>query len=58
MTAKIQESIYYLKKAVEAGFAHRQYLEKDSDFDPIRSHPGYKALLKDLEMRERAASSS
>ncbi len=53
MTGKIEESIYYLKKAVEAGFAHRLYLEKDSDFDPIRSHPGYVALIKDLEIREK-----
>jgi adenylate cyclase len=58
MTGKVEESIYYLKKAVEAGFAHRQYLEKDSDFDPIRSHPGYKALIKDLEMREKDSSST
>ena len=54
MTGKVEESIYYLKKAVAAGFAHRQYLEKDSDFDPIRSHPEYKILIKDLEMRENA----
>jgi TolB-like protein/Flp pilus assembly protein TadD len=58
MTGKIEESIYYLKKAVEAGFAHRQYLEKDSDFDPIRSHPAYKALVKGLEIREKGTSSS
>jgi hypothetical protein len=57
MTGKIEESIYYLKKAVEAGFAHRQYLEKDSDFDSIHSHPGYKTLIKDLEMREKVTSS-
>jgi hypothetical protein len=43
---------------VEAGFAHRQYLEKDSDFDPIRSHPAYKALVKGLEIREKGTSSS
>ena len=53
MSGKIEESIYYLKKAVEAGFAHKQYLQKDCDFDPIRSHPGYKALIKNLEMRDK-----
>jgi hypothetical protein len=37
---------------VEGGFAHLQYLEKDSDFDPIREHPGYKRLIRDLKMRE------
>jgi TolB-like protein/Flp pilus assembly protein TadD len=53
MTNKVEESIYYLKKAVEAGYAHRQYLENDSDFDSIRQHPGYEALLRDLRARER-----
>ena len=53
MTGRIEESIYYLEKAFEVGFAHRRYLERDGDFDPIRSHPGYKALIKKLELREK-----
>ena len=55
MTGKIEESIYYLNKAVEAGFAYRLYLERDGDFDPIRSHPGYKTLIETLKMREQEA---
>lgn len=55
MTGKIEESIYYLNKAVEAGFAYRLYLERDGDFDPIRSHPGYKTLIETLKMREQDA---
>jgi serine/threonine protein kinase/tetratricopeptide (TPR) repeat protein len=53
MTDKVEESIYYLKKAVEAGYAHRQYLEKDSDFDSIREHPDYGAVIRDLKAREK-----
>jgi tetratricopeptide (TPR) repeat protein len=53
MTGRIEESIYYLEKAVEAGFAHRRYLERDGDFDPIRSHPGYKSLITKLKTREK-----
>jgi adenylate cyclase len=53
MTGKIEESIYYLEKAFEVGFAHRRYLEKDGDFDPIRSHPGYQALIQKLKLREQ-----
>jgi TolB-like protein/Tfp pilus assembly protein PilF len=56
MTGKIEESIYYLNKAVEAGFAYRLYLERDGDFDPIRSHPGYKTLIETLKMREKGPS--
>ncbi len=53
LTGKTEEAIYYLNKAVEVGFAHRQYLEKDSDFDAIRTHPGYKALIDKMRMREK-----
>jgi TolB-like protein/Flp pilus assembly protein TadD len=48
-----EEAVYYLGKAVDAGFAHRRYLENDGDFDPIRNHPKYIELIKDLERRER-----
>jgi TolB-like protein/Flp pilus assembly protein TadD len=53
LIGKPQEAVYYLSKAVDAGFAHRQYLEKDGDFDPVRNHPRYIELIKDLEKREK-----
>lgn len=52
LIGKPDEAVFYLTKSVEGGFAHLQYLEKDSDFDPIREHPGYKRLIRDLKMRE------
>jgi tetratricopeptide (TPR) repeat protein len=55
MTGKIEESVFYLNRAVEAGFAYRLYLERDGDFDPVRSHPGYKALIEKLKTREKDA---
>lgn len=56
MTGRVEESIHYLDKAVEAGFAHRLYLERDGDFDPIRSHPGYQSLITRLKDREKDTS--
>ena len=56
LIGKPEEAVYYLNKSVDAGFAHRQYLEKDGDFDPIRHHPGYVELIKDLARREREKS--
>ena len=56
LIGKPEEAVYYLSKSVDAGFAHRQYLEKDGDFDPIRHHPRYVELIKDLERREREKS--
>jgi serine/threonine protein kinase/Tfp pilus assembly protein PilF len=53
LIGKAEEAVFYLAKSVECGFAHRQYLEKDSDFDPIREHPSYKKLIKDLKAREK-----
>ena len=53
LIGKPEEAVYYLSKSVDAGFAHRQYLEKDGDFDPIRNHPRYIELIQDLERRER-----
>ncbi|MGB5748481.1 MAG: hypothetical protein WBM69_15990 [Desulfobacterales bacterium] len=52
LIGKPEEAVYYLGKAVDDGFAHRQYLEKDGDFDPIRNHPRYIELIKDLKRRE------
>ena len=57
LIGKPDEAVFYLTKSVEGGFAHRQYLEKDSDFDPIREHPGYKTLIRDLKMREKESGS-
>lgn len=52
LIGKPDEAVFYLTKSVEGGFAHRQYLEKDSDFESIREHPGYIRLIRDLKMRE------
>lgn len=35
-----------LEKALRLGFAHRQWIERDSNLDALRSHPRYKALLE------------
>jgi len=57
LIGKPEEAVYYLTKSVEAGFAHLQYLEKDGDFDPIRDHPGYQTLIRDLKVRETDSGS-
>ncbi|MEE9230830.1 MAG: protein kinase [Acidobacteriota bacterium] len=45
----IEEAIGYLERAIEAGFAQKQWIENDSDLDPIRNHPRYQELLDRLE---------
>ncbi|HVD60672.1 MAG TPA: protein kinase [Gemmatimonadaceae bacterium] len=40
------EAITMLEKAVALGFGHWAWIENDSDFDTLRDHPRYKALLE------------
>jgi len=48
----VDEAIYYFEKAVKAGFTHREWIENDTDLDPIRQAPRFKAIMKTLQERE------
>ena len=43
-----EEAIECLEKAIANGFGFKQWIEHDSDLDPIRSHPRFQTLLKKL----------
>jgi serine/threonine protein kinase/Flp pilus assembly protein TadD len=43
-----EEAIECLEKAIANGFGFKQWIEHDSDLDPIRNHPRFQALLKRL----------
>ena len=45
---RADEALEHLEQAVRAGYSHRAWLENDSDFDPIRDQPRFKAILKSL----------
>jgi TolB-like protein/Tfp pilus assembly protein PilF len=40
------EAVAALEKSVASGFGHWAWIENDSDFDTIRNHPRYKALIE------------
>ena len=42
------ESLDYLERAIKLGYAHKSWLENDSDFDPLRENPRFQTLLKNL----------
>jgi len=42
------EAIACLEKAVQLGWGHREWLENDSDLDPLRKDPRFEALLTKL----------
>jgi non-specific serine/threonine protein kinase len=38
-------AIRYFERAIQAGFAHKEWVLHDSDFDPIRHDPRFKTLV-------------
>jgi TolB-like protein/Tfp pilus assembly protein PilF len=46
---EIDEAIYYLERAVKAGFAHKEWIENDTDLEPIRNDPRFQAILNKLK---------
>ena len=50
---RIEEAVDYFEQAVRAGFTHLEWIKNDSDFDPLRNHPRFQAVLMELEEKER-----
>jgi serine/threonine protein kinase/Flp pilus assembly protein TadD len=44
-SGETEEAIALLERSVAAGFGHWSWIENDSDFEPLHSHPRYQALL-------------
>jgi serine/threonine protein kinase/Flp pilus assembly protein TadD len=49
MGGETDEAIKYLEESVRAGFAHKEWIQQDSDLESIRDHPRFKALLDDMQ---------
>jgi adenylate cyclase len=43
-----EKAIDCLNKAIDNGFAQREWIEHDSDLEPLRKEPGFDAVLKRL----------
>jgi non-specific serine/threonine protein kinase len=48
---RIDRSIELLGQALDAGFAEKEWIEHDSDLDPLRGDPRFTILLKRLETK-------
>jgi tetratricopeptide (TPR) repeat protein len=48
LLGKIDEALDYFEKAIDSGFSSREWIENDSDFNPIRDHPRFQKALKKL----------
>ena len=49
LLGKIDEAIELLGKAVDDGFDHIEWIENDSDLDPLRDHPKFRSLIEKLK---------
>src|SRR5262249_39974009 len=49
--AEAERAMIWLKQAVAAGYKDTAHMKKDTDLDPLRSHPDFQKLLKELEAK-------
>ena len=49
LLGKVDKALDYFENAIIAGYASREWIENDSDFDPIRNHPRFQIALKKLD---------
>ncbi len=46
---KVEEALNYFEEAIDSGYSSKEWIENDSDFDPIRNHPRFKEIMKKLK---------
>lgn len=46
---KLDRAIECLEMAIKGGFAHREWLEHDGDFESLRSHPRFQELVASVK---------
>jgi tetratricopeptide (TPR) repeat protein len=49
LAGRIEDAIASLERAVRIGLTQKDWLEHDSNLDPLRHHPRYQALIKLLD---------
>ena len=49
LLGKTDEALDYFEKAIEAGFASRNWIDNDTDLDNIRNHPRFEASLNKIK---------
>ena len=46
---EIDDAVRYFEQAVRRGFVQKEWIENDSDLEPIRGHPTYQAVVAALK---------
>jgi serine/threonine protein kinase/Flp pilus assembly protein TadD len=53
LQGQTEQALDCLENALKHGFAHKGWIEHDSDLDSLRGHPRYQALLQVMEARQQ-----
>ena len=46
LAGRVPEAIGYLEQALDAGFSQKEWIDNDSDLDPLRKEPRFQALMR------------
>ena len=49
LLGKIDQALEYFEKTIDSGYASKEWIKADSDFDPIRNHPRFKVILNKMK---------
>lgn len=49
LAGEIEKGIDCLEKALRLGFAQKEWIDHDTDLDPIRNHPKYRSILDSMK---------
>ena len=49
LLGKIEDALDLFEKTINAGFVSREWIDNDSDFDPIRNYPRFQKALKKMK---------
>ncbi len=49
LSGKIDQALDYFEGAIDSGFASKEWIETDSDLDPIRNKPRFKKIMAKLK---------
>jgi len=45
----VEKALDYFERTIDSGYASKEWIDNDSDLDPIRNHPRFQAILKKLK---------
>jgi serine/threonine protein kinase/tetratricopeptide (TPR) repeat protein len=49
LLGKTKEALNYFERSIDSGYSSKEWIENDSDLDPIRNHPRFQEIMKKLE---------